>query len=75
MDAREELLAGLLQRVDADRRHHRARDSRGKTLPHFTKGSHVLVARTSKQGKQLLSWNTHSLRGLGFGKLCAEFEV
>ena len=31
VDTQEELLAGVLQRVDADRRHHRARDSRGKT--------------------------------------------
>ena len=44
-------MAGLLQRVDADRRHHRARGRRGKTLPHFTEGSHVLVARVYKQGK------------------------
>ena len=47
----QELLAGVLQRVDADRRHHQARGSRGKTLPHFTVGDYVLVARVSKQGK------------------------
>ena len=47
----EELLAGVLQRVDADRRHHCARASRGKRLPHFTVGDYVLVARVSRQGK------------------------
>ena len=50
VDIREELLAGVLQRVDADC-HHRACGSRGKTLPHFTVGDYVLVARVSKQGK------------------------
>ena len=30
VDTQEELLAGVLQRVDADRRHHRARANRGK---------------------------------------------
>ena len=51
MDTQEEPLAGVLQHVDADRRHHRARGSRGKTLPHFTVGDCVLVAPVSKQGK------------------------
>ena len=51
VDTQEEILAGVLQRVDADRRHHRARGSRGKTLPHFTVGDYVLVARVSRQGK------------------------
>ena len=41
----------MLQRVDADRHHHQARGSHGKTLPHFTVGDYVLVARVSKQGK------------------------
>ena len=31
VDTQAELLAGVLQRVDADRRHHHARGSRGKT--------------------------------------------
>ena len=47
----EEILAGVLQLVDADRRHHQARGSRDKTLPYFTVGDYVLVARVSKQGK------------------------
>ena len=51
VDTQEELLAGVPQRVDADRRHHRARGSRGKTLPHCTIGGYVLVARVSKQSK------------------------
>ena len=51
VDTQEELLAGVLQRVDADRHHHRARNSRGKTLPHFTGGDYALVARVSRQGK------------------------
>ena len=51
VDTQEELLAGVLQRVDADRRHHRARGCRGKTLPHFTVGDYVLVAEVSRQGK------------------------
>ena len=51
MDTKEELLAGVLQRIDADRRHHRARGSRGKTLPRFTVGAYLLVARESRQGK------------------------
>ena len=51
MDIQEELLAGVLQRVDADRRHHRARGKRRKTLPHFTIGDSVLVARVFGQGK------------------------
>ena len=44
-DTQEELLAGVPQRIDADRRHHRARGSRGKTLLHFTVGDYVLAAR------------------------------
>ena len=51
VDTEEELLAGVLQRVRADRRHHRVRGSRSKTLPHFTVGDYVLVARVSRQGK------------------------
>ena len=51
VDTQEELLAGVLQRVDANRCQHRARGSRGKTLPHFTVGDYVLVARVSRQGK------------------------
>ena len=51
LDTQEGLLAGVLQRVDADHRHHRSRGSRGNTLPHFTVGSYVLVARVSRQGK------------------------
>ena len=51
VDTQEELLAGVLQDVDADRLHHRARGSRGKTLPRFTVGDNVLVTRVSKQGK------------------------
>ena len=51
MDTQEELLAGVLQRVDADPRHLRARGSRGKPLPHLTVGDYVLVARISRQGK------------------------
>ena len=53
LDTQEELLAGVLERVDTDRRHHRTRASRGKTLPHFTVGDYVLVARVSRQGKHL----------------------
>ena len=34
VDIQEELLAGVLQLVDADRRHHRARGRRGKTSYH-----------------------------------------
>ena len=45
VDTQEELLAGALQRVDAERRHHRARGSHGKTLPNFTVGDYVLEAR------------------------------
>ena len=51
MDTQEELLAGVLQHLNADRRHRRARGSRGKTPPHFTVGDYVLVARVSGQGK------------------------
>ena len=47
----EELLVGVLQHVDVDRRHHRARGSRGKTLPHFTVGDYFLVVRVSRRGK------------------------
>ena len=43
---------GVLQRVDADRRHHRARGSRGKTLPHFTVGDYVL----GKHRKLMSTW-------------------
>ena len=43
VDTQEGLLAGVLQRVDADRRHHRVHGSRGKTL-RFTIGKYVLVA-------------------------------
>ena len=50
-DTQEELLAGVLPRVNADRRHHRARGTRGKTLPRFTVGDYVLVGRPSRQGK------------------------
>ena len=41
----------MLQLVDADRRHHRARGCRDKTLPHFTVGDYVLLAEVSTQGK------------------------
>ena len=58
VDTQEELLAGVLQRVDADRRHHRARGSRGKMLPRFTVGDYVLVARVSKRGKHRKLTNT-----------------
>ena len=51
VDTQEEILAGVLQRVDTDRRHHRAHGSRSTTLPHFTVGDYVLVARVSKQDK------------------------
>ena len=51
MDTQEELLTGVLQRADADRCHHRARGSRGKTLPRFTVDEYVLVARVSRKGK------------------------
>ena len=51
VDAQEELLAGVLQRVDADRRRHRAHDSRGRTLPYFTVGDYDRVARVSRKGK------------------------
>ena len=51
VDTQEKFRAGVLQRVDADRRHHPARGSRAKTLPHFTVGNYVLVARVSRQGK------------------------
>ena len=51
VDTQEELLAGVLQRVDADRRHHLARGGRDKTLPHFTVGDYVLVVRVSRQGE------------------------
>ena len=44
VDTREELLAGVPQRVDADGRHHRSRGSRGKNLLHFTVSDHVLAA-------------------------------
>ena len=50
LDTQEELPAGVLQRLGADR-HHRARGSRGKTLLHFTVGNYVLVAPVSRQGK------------------------
>ena len=58
VDTQEELVAGVLQRVDANRRHHRARGSRGKTLPHFTLGDYDLVARVSRQGKHRKLMNT-----------------
>ena len=51
VDTQEELLAGVLHHVDADRRHHRARGGRGKILPHFTVGDYVPVVRVSRQGK------------------------
>ena len=51
VDVQEELLKGVLKRLDADSRHHRARGSRGKTLPRFTVGDYALVARVSTQGK------------------------
>ena len=51
VDIQAEPLAGVLQRVDADRRHHRPRGSRGKSLPQFTVGDYVLVARVSRQGQ------------------------
>ena len=51
VDTQEEFLPGVLQRIDADRRHHCARSSHGKTLPHFTVGNYVLEARVSGQGK------------------------
>ena len=51
VDTREEHLAGVLERVDADRRHQRARGSRGKTLSYFTVVHYVLMARVSRQGK------------------------
>ena len=50
VNTQEELLVGVLQYADADCPH-RACGSRGKTLPHFTVGDYVLVARVSKQGK------------------------
>ena len=56
VDTQEELLAGVPQRVDADRRHHRARGSRGKTLALFTVGDYVLVARVSKHRKLMSTW-------------------
>ena len=51
VDTQEELWAGVLQRVDADPRHHRERGCRGKNLPHFKVSDYVLVARVSRQGK------------------------
>ena len=51
VDTQEELLARVQQRVGTDRRHQRARGSRGKTLPHFTVGDYVLLAEVSTQGK------------------------
>ena len=47
VDTQEGHLAGVLQRVDARRRHHRARGHRGQTLPRFPVGDYVLVARVS----------------------------
>ena len=44
VDTQEELLAGVLHRIDADRRHHHTRVSRGKTLPHFTVGDYKMSA-------------------------------
>ena len=41
----------MLQCVDSDLCHHRARGGRSKTLPHFTIGDYVRVARVSRQGK------------------------
>ena len=52
VDTQAKLLAGALQRVDANNRHHRARGSHGKTLAHFTVDAYVLLARVSRQGKQ-----------------------
>ena len=62
VDTSEELLAGVLQRVDGDRGHHRTRGSRGKTPPNFTVGDYVLVAQVSRQGKyrKLMSTQTGS---------------
>ena len=51
VDTKDELLAGVLERVDAYHRHHRARGSCGKTLPHFTVDDYVIVARVSRYGK------------------------
>ena len=51
VDTQEDLLAGVPQRVDADRRHHCARESRRKTLPHFTVDDYVLVAGLTRQSK------------------------
>ena len=52
VDTREQIVVGMLQRVDADRRPHRAAGSRGRSLPYFTVVSEeVQVRRVSKQGK------------------------
>ena len=58
VDAKEKILAGLLQLVDTGRRHPRERGSRGKTLPHFTVGDCVLVARVSIQLEHRKLMNT-----------------
>ena len=52
VDTREQIVVGMLQRVDTDRRPHRAPGSRGRILPYLTVvGKNVLVRRASKQGK------------------------
>ena len=62
LDTQAELLAGVLQRFVADRRHHRAVGIPGKTLPHSTVGDYVVVAGVSKQGKHrklMSTWTGH----------------
>ena len=78
VDTRKELVAGMLQRVDADRRHHRALGSRGKTLPHFTVGDYVLMAWVSRQGKhrKLMSTWTGLWRVANDDKsMCTQFST
>ena len=78
VDTEEEFLAGVLQRVDADRSHHCARGSRGKTLPHFTVGDYVLMAWVSRQGKhrKLMSTWTGLWRVANDDKsMCTQFST
>ena len=78
VDTEEEVLTGVLQGIDADRPDHRARGSRGKTLPHFTVGDYVLMAWVSRQGKhrKLMSTWTGLWRVANDDKsMCTQFST
>lgn len=49
-DTEEDLLASVLQRVDADRSSNRARNIRDKIQQHFTVGEYVLAASVHAGG-------------------------